>query len=247
MKFTSTLFALSLTSPGLASVYNDWAFKKAPAAGLNDVTFPMSMKGAPRTSGHYFAQQFGFKGINDIGYTGLQPRPDKNGKQIVHAVFSSFQKGTTTKHKNCYAGADGGPGISCSIDITGNYSHLYNLRVKNVGGTTWRGTITDTVTGYWYVIGEWKLPSSARKMLNGQAGFFEYYEWNDGKPKHNCTSQPFSQVFIGNPTSKTRGASGGAITKVYEDGECVKRLGLKATKTGKGYQIKAGFAQSRGS
>ncbi|KAI7770580.1 hypothetical protein LZL87_002951 [Fusarium oxysporum] len=244
MKFTATISALSLPSLGLASVYNDWSFAKAPAAGLKDITFPMSIKGAPRTSGYYFAQQFGFHGVDDVGYTGLQPRPDKNGKQVVHAVFSSFQKGTTTKHKNCDAGADGGPGVSCAIDIFGDYSHLYHLTVRNIGGTTWRGTLIDTVTGKSNVIGEWKLPSSARKMLNGQAGFFEYYNWNDGTFNHDCTLQPFSQVFIGNPTSKTSGASGGAITKVYEEGECVGDLGLKATKTSKGYRIKAGFAQS---
>ncbi|KAF5613345.1 hypothetical protein F25303_14248 [Fusarium sp. NRRL 25303] len=244
MKLTATTVALSLPSLGLASVYNEWAFAKAPAAGLNDITFPMSMKGAPRTDGYYFAQQFGFNGVDDVGYTGLQPRANKNGKQIVHGVFSSFQKGATTKHKNCHSGADGGPGVSCAIDIFGDYSHLYNLTVQNIGGTTWRGTLTDTVTKKSDVIGEWTLPSSARKMLNGQTGFFEYYEWNDGTSNHDCTLQPFTQVFMGNPTSKTSGASGGAITKVYEEGECVGDLGLVAKKSAKGYQIKAGFAQS---
>ncbi|KAH7235299.1 hypothetical protein BKA59DRAFT_495909 [Fusarium tricinctum] len=218
-------------------------FTTAPSTGLNDITFPMRMQGTPRASGHYFAQQFGFKGINDIGYTGLQPRPDKDGKQVIHAVFSSFQKGTTSQHKNCYSGADGGPGVSCAIDIFGDYSHLYHLTVRNIGGTTWRGTLTDTVTGKSNVIGEYKLPSSARKLKNGEAGFFEYYEWNDGTSNHNCKTQPLSRVFIGNPTSKTPGASGSAITKVYEEGECVKKLGLKATKTAKGYQIQAGFVQ----
>ncbi|KAK0374679.1 hypothetical protein CLIM01_07972 [Colletotrichum limetticola] len=241
MKLTATVLALHLPSLGLASVYNDWAFSEAPSAGLSQITFPMSMEGAPRKSGFYFAQQFGFHGVNDIGYTGLQPRPDNQRRQVVHAVFSSFQKGTTTKHKNCSPGADGGPGVSCALDIFGDYSHVYNLAVWNTGGTTWRGTLHDTVTGKSHVIGEWTLPSSAGKILNGESGFVEYYNWNDGKPSHVCSKLPFTQVFFGNPTSKTQGASGGNITRVYEEGECVGKLNLKATQTGRGYRIQAGF------
>ncbi|KAF5688605.1 hypothetical protein FDENT_4825 [Fusarium denticulatum] len=216
MKLKAAILALHLPSLGLASVYND------------------CMKGAPHKSGFYFAQQFGFNGIDDIGYTGLQPRPNYRRRQVVHAVFSSFQKGTTTKHKNCHSGADGGPGVSCALDIFGDYSHLYNLTVRNTGGTTWRGTIIDTVTGKSDVIGEWTLPSSAGKMLNRQVGFFEYFNWNDGKTNHVCSKLPFSQVFFGNPTSKTKGASGGKMTSVYEEGECVKKLNLKATQNGRG-------------
>ncbi|CVL00448.1 uncharacterized protein FMAN_09890 [Fusarium mangiferae] len=243
MKLTAGLLILNLLSLGLASIYNEWGFDNAPSTGLNDITFPMSMKGAPRTNGYYFAQQFSFKGMSDVGYTGLQPRPEKNGKRVVHAVFSSFQDGTTTQHKNCHAGADGGPGVSCAIDIFGSYSHLYHFTVRNIGGTTWRGTLTDTATGKSNVIGEWKLPSSAGKIDNGQVGFVEYFNWNDGTTNHECKTQPFTQVFFGNPTSRTSGAIGGAITKIYEAGECVGKLDLKATKTTKGYKIKAGFVQ----
>ncbi|KLP21203.1 uncharacterized protein LW94_9390 [Fusarium fujikuroi] len=244
MKFTAAVVALNLPSLGLASVYNTWKFNKFSSAGIDDITFPMKMQGTPREEGLYFAQQFGWKGINDIGYIGLQPRPDKNGKQVIHAAFSSFQKGTTSTHKHCTAGADGGAGLSCAINIFGDYSHLYHLTVKHIGGTRWRGVLTDTVTGTSNVIGEYTLPSSARKMTNGQDGFFEYYEWNtDGIKHHNCRSQPFGQVFIGDPTTKTSGASGGKITRIYQDGECVNKLNLKATRFAHGYQIQAGFKQ----
>ncbi|QGI97508.1 hypothetical protein CEK26_010577 [Fusarium fujikuroi] len=219
MKFTAAVVALNLPSLGLASVYNTWKFNKFSSAGIDDITFPMKMQGTPREEGLYFAQQFGWKGINDIGYIGLQPRPDKNGKQVIHAAFSSFQKGTTSTHKHCTAGADGGAGLSCAIDIFGDYSHLYHLTVKHIGGTRWRGVLTDTVTGTSNVIGEYTLPSSARKMTNGQ------------------------DVFIGDPTTKTSGASGGKITRIYQDGECVNKLNLKATRFAHGYQIQAGFKQ----
>ncbi|KAF5238893.1 hypothetical protein FANTH_10136 [Fusarium anthophilum] len=241
MKLSATILALHLPSLGLASVYNNWAFSNIPSAGLGDITFPISMKGAPRKSGYYFAQQFNFHGIDRVGYTGLQPRPDNRRRQVVHAAFSSFQNGTTTNHRNCHPGADGGPGVSCALDLLGDYSHLCTITVENTGDTTWKGTLLDTVTGQSHVIGEWTLPSSAGKMLNGQAGFVEYYNWNDGTTNHDCSTQPFTQVFFGNPTSKTKGASGGKITSVYEAGECVMKLNLKATQTGKGYQIQAGF------
>lgn len=45
---------------------------------------------------------------------GLQPRPDKNGKQRLHAAFSSFIAGTTSKDTQCSDGADGGAGVSCA-------------------------------------------------------------------------------------------------------------------------------------
>ncbi|RKL01735.1 hypothetical protein BFJ71_g5064 [Fusarium oxysporum] len=187
MKLTATILALNLSSLGLASVYNYWAFLKKPSAGLSDLC------------------------------------PDSRRRQVVHAAFSSFQNGTTTKHKNCHSGADGSLGVRCALDIFGDYSHFYNITVKNTGGTTWRGTLIDTVTGKSDVIGEWMLPSSAGKMLNGRVGFFEYYNWSDGTTNHDCSKQPFSsQVFFGNPTSKTKGASGGKIILIYEASECVK-------------------------
>ncbi|EXL47896.1 hypothetical protein FOCG_10408 [Fusarium oxysporum f. sp. radicis-lycopersici 26381] len=206
MKLTATILALNLPSLGLASVYNYWAFLKKPSAGLID--------------------QFGFNGV-DVGYTGLQLCPDSRRRQVVHAAFSSFQNGTTTKHKNCHSGADGSLGVRCALDIFGDYSHFYNITVKNTGGTTWRGTLIDTVTGKSDVIGEWMLPSSAGKMLNGRVGFF------DSPSVVKCSSatppQRQKELVVAKSSSFTRPANAS------------KKLNLKATQTGKGYQIQAGF------
>ncbi|GJJ74921.1 hypothetical protein EMPS_07279 [Entomortierella parvispora] len=233
---------LALCAPSLAFglVGNDWSFKTAPADGLNDITFPFNMAKAPTTSGFYFAQQFNFHNVTDVGYTGLQPRPNANGKNVVHAAFSSFQAGTTTRHRNCYQGADGGPGVSCAIDVPGDYNHTYNIEVRNIGRTTWRGTMTDMVTKRSYVIGEWTLPAGAGKLVNGQVGFVEYYIWN-GQPSHTCDSLPKTEAIFYNPTSRTRGASGGAVTKVYEYGDCIGKAGYNLKKLSNGYDIKVGF------
>ncbi|KAG0198441.1 hypothetical protein BGX28_008154 [Mortierella sp. GBA30] len=241
MKLTAAaVLVLCAPSLGFALVGNGWKFNNAPADGLNDVTFPFSIANAPHKSGFYFAQQFNFKNVKEVGYTGLQPRPDSRGNSIVHAAFSSFQGGTTSKHPNCHSGADGGPGVSCAVDIKGDYNHTYNLVVENTRGTTWRGTLVDTVTGRSTVVGEWTLPSGAGKLVNGQVGFVEYYTWN-GQPSHTCDSLPFTKAIFYDPTSKTQGASGGKITSVYEYGDCIGKANYFAKQVAGGYDIKVGF------
>ncbi|KAF9967141.1 hypothetical protein BGZ70_010664 [Mortierella alpina] len=241
MKFTTTaLLAACVPSLAFALVGNGWKFDKAPADGLNDVTFSFNMAKAPHKSGYYFAQQFNFHNVKDVGYTGLQPREDSRGNTIIHAAFSSFQQGTTSKHPNCHNGADGGPGVSCAVDIKGDYRDKYSLVVKNVGGTTWRGTLVNDRTRRPTVVGQWTLPAGAGKIVNGQVGFVEHYKWNDGKP-HACNTLPFTEATFYHPTSKTRGARGGKITQVYEYGNCVGKVRFSAKKQAKAYKIRVGF------
>ena len=237
---TAALLALCAPSLAFGLVGNGWSFKKAPTTGLNDITFPFNMAHAPTVSGFYFAQQFNFLNVKEVGYTGLQPIPNAKGKNMVHAVFSSFQGGTTTKHKNCHMGADGGAGVSCALEVPGNYKHNYQMEIKNIGGTTWRGTLIDTVKNKSVVVGEWSLPAGAGKLANGQVGFVEYYIWN-GQPSHTCDSLPKTEATFFNPTSKTKGASGGNITSVYEYGDCVGKAGYHLKKVSNGYDIKVGF------
>ncbi|KAG0096952.1 hypothetical protein BGZ93_003716 [Podila epicladia] len=240
MKLVATVLALCAPSLSFALIGNDWAFDSAPLDGLNDITFPFNMAKAPHKSGFYFAQQFNFKNVAEVGYTGLQPREDEDGNSIVHAAFSSFQGGTTTQHPNCYTGADGGPGVSCAVDIKGDYSHTYSLTVENTDGTTWTGTLVDTETGASTVVGEWTLPEGAGKLVYKQMGFVEYYTWN-GQPSHRCDSLPFTEATFYNPTSNTVGASGGRISSVYEYGDCEGKAGYSLTNVDGGYDIKCGF------
>ncbi|KAI9236265.1 MAG: hypothetical protein BYD32DRAFT_462679 [Podila humilis] len=148
--------------------------------------------------------QFNFKNVSRVGYTGLQSRSDSNGTSIVHAAFSSFQNGTTSAHRNYHNGADSGPGVSCAVDIN------------------------------------WTLPVGAGKIVNGQFGFVEYYPWNR-KGSHPCDSLPWTEAIFYDPTSKTNGTSGGAITSVYETGNCIGKAALNKTKIPGGYDLKVGF------
>ncbi|KAM4059850.1 hypothetical protein HRG_002527 [Hirsutella rhossiliensis] len=127
MKVTLATIAIYLTALGLAqdsaespergwAAHFSWSFDQFIADGLEQVSFPMNMANANHDDGFYFAQQFNFEDITDIGYIGLQPRKDNNSVSMIHAAFSSFQNGTTTSNKNCTEGADGGPGGSGFVE-----------------------------------------------------------------------------------------------------------------------------------
>ncbi|KAJ7817761.1 hypothetical protein B0H14DRAFT_2841616 [Mycena olivaceomarginata] len=145
--FLSVASVISLLPTAKALVGSSWTVTNVPSTGLTDITFPLTIVEADHISGYYFAQQFGFVNLADVGYTGLQPRPDQNGKPVLHGVFSSFVAGSTTTDSNCAAGADGGPGVSCSFEWNGVYGRTYDLEVKNNGSSLWVGTAIDTNGG----------------------------------------------------------------------------------------------------
>ncbi|TPX17498.1 uncharacterized protein E0L32_003141 [Thyridium curvatum] len=206
------------------STGSNWDFSPTPEDGLTDVTFSFNVANAPHQAGYYFAQQYSFKGAQDGGYTGVQPRADDNGQSVLHGVFSSFQAGATTDHPNCHDGADNGPGVSCANDVPLDYSHTYNTVVENIGGTTWRGTLVDTDTGEEYVIGEYTMPEGTGNIKGSEVGFIEYYLWNDGTANHECTTLPYTEITFGVPTTTTSGAGDngrGELSNFHEYGECV--------------------------
>jgi hypothetical protein len=217
-----------------------WSFSNTPSSGLKDVTFPISMANAPHVEGYYFAQQFAFNGLSDVGYTGLQPRPDASGSSIVHAVFSSFVPGTTSTDPNCHDGADGGAGVSCAVEIPAPYAPLYDLVVKNTGGTTWTATLVDTASGKSTHVGSYTLPSGAGGIKSSQVGFVEYYPWN-AMPSHLCSSLPYTNVTFGAPTTSTPGAGSGQVHKPYEYGDCVGKVNFDVRTIDQGYQVSVGF------
>lgn len=241
MKITSFFLAaaaLFLSTSTNALVGTSWSISNVPASGLKDVTFPMSIAQAPHKSGYFFAQQFNFVGQTDVGYTGLQPRPDSGGKPVIHAVFSSFIGGTTTNDGNCSPGADGGPGVSCAVEFSSAYSHQYELEVMNTGGTTWTGTVVDLDTSKRVRIGSYTLPAGSQGIAHSQQGFVEYYPWNSGS--HTCSSLPYTSVAFGRPTTK-KGAHVGAIANAYEYGDCVGSVAFRTKRTTAGIEVDVGF------
>lgn len=241
MKHSSSILRAALWASILqaseALVGISWSVSDAPSSGLKDITFPISMPDATHKSGYYFAQQFSFSGQSDVGYTGLQPREDNGSSSIIHGVFSSFVSGTTSTDENCSDGADGGAGVSCSVDINGDYSHGFELVVKNTEGETWTGTLVDTVTGEETHIGSYTLPSGSGGIKGSQVGFVEYYPWNSGS--HSCGDLPKTSVTFGNP--RTSAGSSGSVGKPYEYGDCVGKVDFETTATSEGYETSMGF------
>jgi hypothetical protein len=238
MKLSHTLlFALPLLQPATALVGISWSLSNVTKSGVSEITFPMNIRNATHEAGFYFAQQFNFAGQSDVGYTGLQPRADKNSKPVIHAAFSSFIAGTKSTDENCSDGADGGAGVSCAVDIEGSYAHTYLLHINNTVGTTWVGTLIDSVSGSETRIGSYTLPGGSGGIQGSQMGFVEYYPWN-GMDSHQCGDLPKTSVTFGKPVS--RGHAGG-LQKAYEYGDCVGKAGFETHYTLGGVEASVGF------
>jgi hypothetical protein len=189
-----------------------WSIPDVPEAGLTNLTFPITInEGTERVEGTYFAQVFGFTDADEVGYTGLQPRADQDGRQRLHAVFSSFIAGTASSDPNCREGADEGPGVSCASDFDGIYGHEYAITVEQTGADTWSGTALDTVTGASSHIGTYTLPAGSGSLKGSQNGFVEYY-----LPVPSCDQVQAVDVLLGAPTTTD---AGGLAGSTWPDGE----------------------------
>ncbi|KAJ7676709.1 hypothetical protein DFH06DRAFT_612904 [Mycena polygramma] len=241
MKLNSfTVSLIALLPAAKALVGSSWSMTNVPATGLNDITFPLTIVEADHISGYYFAQQFGFVN-SDIGYTGLQPRPDAaNGSAVLHGVFSSFVNGSATTDAQCSGGADGGPGVSCSVEWNGIYGRTYDLEVKNGGASLWVGTAVDTVTGERIHIGSYTLPASAGGIQNGQQGFVEWYPWNGGEPANHCALLPYQETVFGSPRTTNLGSIGNQ-SLAFEYGDCVGQVAFHTQVVAGGVANNCGF------
>ncbi|KAG6019064.1 hypothetical protein E4U19_007631 [Claviceps sp. Clav32 group G5] len=241
MKFYSLITtALAASQTAFAAIGNSWKFTGNPKGGLRDITFPFRMEGAAHKSGYFFAQQFKFQGINSISFCGFKTQPNgPGGRSVLRAVFTTFQAGATTEDSHCRGDADGGPGVSCSIDFYGDYFAIFNIMIENVGGTTWKATAINTSTGVEIHIGTWTLPSVAGGIVNNQVGFIEYSPWNSGR--HHCANLPRTTVSMFNPFSRTIGSGNGTILAPYQYGDCIGKIAFLSQRVPNGYHIQCGF------
>ncbi len=223
-----------------ALVGSSWSVTNVPSTGLTDITFPLTVVEADHISGYYFAQQFNFVGLADVGYTGIQPRPDSGGNAVLHGVFSSFVAGTTTSDNNCHPGADGGPGVSCSVEWTGVYGRTYDFEVKTTGNGLWVGTVVDTVTGARIQIGSYTLPAGSGGIRDNQLGFVEWYPWNGGEPPNHCALLPYQKTIFGNPRTTQTGAVG-TQSLSYEYGDCIGEVAFETAQVAGGVENNCGL------
>lgn len=212
-----------------------WSIPGAPDTGMTGITFPMTI--SPETAhkrGTYFAQQFSFQGGMG-GYTGLQPRENKHGKERLNGIFSIFGKGASTSDPNCTVGADGGAGVSCGYEFDAVYGHTYHLTVKRTGADVWTGTARDTTTGTTVRIGTYTLPAGSGNLKASHGGFVEYYY---GVP--SCSAMPRTDAVFGGPTTTAANGLSGTSRANYEYGACVGKSNYRAEQTGNGTHVSRG-------
>ncbi|KAJ7222181.1 hypothetical protein GGX14DRAFT_662824 [Mycena pura] len=239
--FLASLIALLPAAHALVAL--PWSMTNVPSSGLTDITFPLTIVQADHISGYYFAQQFQF--INSgIGYTGIQPRPDKGGQAVLHGVFSSFVAGSTSGDPNCSSGADGGAGVSCSFEWSGTYGRTYNFEVAYSSGL-WVGTAIDTVSGVRIHIGSFKLPPGAGGIASSQVGFVEWYPWNGAEPPNHCAKLPYQATIFGAPFTSHSGSKG-VESLAYEYGDCVGQVAFNTQAVANGVGNNCGFRGQTG-
>ncbi|PPQ74405.1 hypothetical protein CVT25_006861 [Psilocybe cyanescens] len=244
--FTLIASLLSVAPAVHALVGSSWSVTNIPSAGLTDITFPIAIIEADHITGYYFAQQFNFVGVSDVGYTGIQPRPDSGGKAVLHGVFSNFINGSTTSdNATCSPGADGGPGVSCSVEWNGVYGRQYNFEVMTTGNRVWVGTVVDSITGERIHIGSFTLPEGTQGITSSQSGFVEWFPWNGGLPPNHCAHLPYQKTFFGNPVTRHVG-SVGTQSKSYEYGDCVGQVAFHTELVPGGAENNCGFRGQRG-
>lgn len=212
-----------------------WKFDNPPENGGSKVTFPISVLSVAHDRQWYFANQFGFTKTG-MGYCGLQPQEDKDGKSQIRGVFSSFTEGTTTDDENCSDGADGGPGVSCGFVFDHDYSQTLNVVVENVGGDKWSGKAVNTDTGKETHIGSWTMPANSGNInLGGHSGFVERYLHNE----QPCSEIPRVEVHFHNPEAENAGSS--SIDGMKEYDFCKGEKNWSAEEGNDGWTIAMGF------
>ncbi|KAJ7016385.1 hypothetical protein C8F04DRAFT_1281522 [Mycena alexandri] len=197
--FLSVASVISLLPTAKALVGSSWTVTNVPSTGLTDITFPLTIVEADHISGYYFAQQFAFINSGDVGYTGLQPRPNQNGKPVLQ----------------------GAPRRTATAPL-GRTA----VQVKRNGSSVWVGTAIGTVTGARVHIGSYTLPAGVGGIQSRQAGFVEWYPWNGGEPPNHCARLPYQKTLFGHPYTTHLG-SVGTQSLAYEYGDCVGQVAFK--------------------
>lgn len=211
--------ALGATSADAAQTFGgnvrySWSVSGAPAQGLADLSFPMTLNATTaHLRGTYVAADYKFMNQSKIGYMGLQPRPDFRGRGEAVAIFSTFVPGSTTTDPQCRSGADNGPGVSCSTAIPMVYGHRYDVQIKRIATDTWQGTVTDSVSGASNHVGTYVLPAGSGGIRPSQVGFVENFSTT------GCNAIQKVDTSIGRPQTTTGTAN--AFTNVEHYGNCL--------------------------
>ena len=161
---------------------------------------PIEMDSQP-TPYWFWAAQSAFQ-HEGVFYMGLQP----NGQYGKTALFSFFGKGTSSAFHACAKGADDGDGTSCHIPYNWKFGHAYKFHVqqnstnKTKGISTWKATVTDTVTNASSVIGVVSVPASWGLIVPGNLAWAEWFRGPDP-----CNQRTYFRVRYNSPIGYRNG------------------------------------------
>lgn len=195
---------------GFAATPNmSWKLKTVEP--LNQITFGITVNAAAAKDEFYFANQFGFTGGGNIGYTGIQPTVNSStGERQFKVLFSSFRDDSHSTFKNCSSGADGAKGgVTCRMLVPGSLGDTFLFRVQKTGNLL-TGTAVNNTTGREDVIGQWTVSSAAGSLATSQISWIENYLMNGASYKLTCDSKgwPYYEVKFLPPTGNNGTAKG---------------------------------------
>ncbi|WP_064749201.1 RICIN domain-containing protein, partial [Lysobacter antibioticus] len=174
------------------------------------------------------------------GYIGLQPEPASNGRQRLHAIFSTFDAGSTENDPNCTSGADGDPdGVSCGFSFYAEYGHPYAMTIQMTGPNTWTGTATDTVTGVETHIGTFTEAPGRGRLAGKGGGFIEH--WYSTVP--SCLQMPRIVTTLAGPFTTAAGGLSGTVRNPNVSGStcATNETGYSVAPIGSGLRIGRGW------
>jgi hypothetical protein len=198
----SPTLAVTLTQITAVFARIPWS---VPNNDVARVTFPVNIANAPHEHAYRFSHAFGFQGQpgQPEAYItiGLLPQPDAGpGISVIRATFQS----------TFYADPDFPPhdedncnshdfGVDWVVNCQGPYENTYHLEVRHTGGTTWNGTVINTVTNRRIHIGSITIPFYTGTVPTVRASFVELDDLEPQRPWPGCDQLPHSSVVLGVP------------------------------------------------
>lgn len=188
MLFTTVLLTLlsatgiSARQPGRNIVW--YHAENKPVGGFDSISAKYYIDPAStRIRGYYSATQWGFEG-HDVQYFGIQPQTPGTRNTTGHLAYSVFGKGSSIGDPaRCSMSADGGPGVSCWLDIDIEFGRWYTIESKVVektadGSRRWNGTLVDDSTGKRTYIASFWTDASYGGLGTTASQWMEWWPWN---------------------------------------------------------------------
>jgi len=203
----------AVVAGGMATIHRTWP----PATnGYNDMEFTITITKEPGYDGRtYWAHQWGFSGVNEGGYVGLQSRSG-NEKALNFSIWAAtgWQNSTGA---TCNHFSHEGSGVQCSINYPWKEGRTYKIKVAKTGTNGWTATIIDMQTNESRTVATILVPANYGGLKSLSEWVENFAQGNTQLP--SCSAVPEAIAVYGMPT-----ANGGAVkpsgSSTYTYGNC---------------------------